>query len=66
MFKRNEGTMDRIIRVIIGVVMLVAYFMLPDAGYRMWLLIGIIPLATGLVGYCAIYSILGIKTGSSD
>lgn len=62
MFKKNEGNIDRILRVVVGLVLLGAFFMLPEAGYRMWLLIGIIPLATGLLGSCPLYSILGVST----
>ena len=36
--------------------------MLPEAGYRWFLLIGIVPLATGLMGSCPAYSIFGIST----
>jgi hypothetical protein len=62
MFKKNEGSVDRILRVILGVALLAAFFMLPDASYRYWLLIGIVPLLTGLVGTCPLYSIFGIGT----
>ncbi len=62
MFKKNEGNFDRTLRIVVGLVMLTGFFALPDAAYRMWLLIGIIPLATGLIGSCPIYTLLGIKT----
>ncbi len=62
MLKKNEGNIDRILRVIVGAALLIAYFMLPDASYRTWLLLGIIPLVTGLIGSCPIYSILGLNT----
>ena len=62
MFKKNEGSVDRILRIIVGIAALVAFFMLPEASYRYWLLIGIVPLATGLLGSCPIYTIFGIGT----
>ncbi|MDQ7072237.1 MAG: DUF2892 domain-containing protein [Rhodobacterales bacterium] len=62
MFKKNTGGFDRILRVVAGVALLAAFFMLPDASYRMFLLIGIVPLATGLLGSCPLYSILGLNT----
>ncbi len=63
MFRKNEGTIDRILRVVIGVALLIGFLVAPaEAGYRPWLLIGIIPLATGLIGWCPAYSIFGIKT----
>ena len=56
---RNEGTLDRTLRVILGLVLLSLVFVGPQT---LWGLVGIIPLATGLVGVCPIYSLLGIKT----
>ncbi len=60
MFKTNEGSIDRIIRVLLGAALLLAYFLVDGASK--WLLVGIIPLATGLLGWCALYQILGIST----
>lgn len=62
MFKRNEGNIDRGLRIAVGVALLAAFFMMPDASYRLWLLIGVVPLMTGLVGSCPVYTILGIST----
>lgn len=62
MFKKNVGTTDRIIRIILGVALLAAFFLLPDASYRYFLLIGIVPLATGLMNNCLLYSLLGMST----
>ncbi|NOD35870.1 MULTISPECIES: DUF2892 domain-containing protein [unclassified Ruegeria] len=58
---RNEGTLDRSLRIILGLVLLSLIFVGPQT---MWGLIGIIPLITGLFGVCPIYSALGIKTCS--
>ncbi len=58
---RNEGTLDRVLRVILGLVLLSLIFVGPQT---MWGLIGLVPLATGLVGICPLYSVLGIKTCS--
>ena len=60
MFKANEGNIDRILRVVVGAALLLAYFMMENAS--VWLLVGIIPLATGLLGWCALYQIFGIST----
>lgn len=63
MFKINVGTVDRFLRVIIGLALLTAFFMLPDIGGWRWaLLIGVVPLLTGLAGTCPIYSMLGLST----
>ena len=56
---RNEGTIDRTLRVILGLVLLSLVFVGPQT---LWGLIGIVPLATGLIGNCPIYSVLGIST----
>jgi hypothetical protein len=56
---KNEGTIDRVLRVIVGLVLLSLVFVGPQT---MWGLIGIVPLATGLIGYCPAYSLLGIRT----
>lgn len=63
MFKTNEGTLDRALRVIVGLALLVWFFVDNGQGALHWLkLIGVVPLLTGLVGTCPIYSMLGIST----
>ncbi len=62
MLKKNEGTTDRALRVIAGVALLAAFFAMPEASYRWAFLIGIVPLATGLIGSCPLYTVLGIST----
>ena len=55
----NEGSADRIIRVMVGLALLALYFVGPRTS---WGLIGIVPLLTGIVGICPLYSILGRST----
>lgn len=62
MFKRNEGTIDRALRVIVGLALIAGYFMNGDGAYSWLYLIGIVPLVTGLIGSCPLYTILGINT----
>jgi len=62
MFKTNEGTIDRALRVIAGLALLAMFFIFPDASWRYWTLIGVVPLATGLLGTCPLYSMLGLST----
>jgi len=62
MFKKNAGSADRLLRIIAGIALLAAFFMLPDASYRLFLLIGIVPLATGLLGSCPLYTLFGLST----
>ena len=62
MFKSNVGGMDRTLRIVVGLALLAAFFMLPEAGWRWVLLIGIVPLVTGIVGTCPAYSLFGLST----
>ena len=65
MFKQNVGGIDRGLRVLVGLVLLALFFLYPDASWRYWALIGIIPLLTGLFGTCALYSLIGMTTKKS-
>ena len=62
MFKTNEGKTDRILRIVVGLLLLGAYFLTSGSSYHWLYLIGIVPLVTGLVGNCPVYSIVGIST----
>tara|TARA_R110000868_G_scaffold85422_10_gene240338 strand:- start:575 stop:781 length:207 start_codon:yes stop_codon:yes gene_type:complete len=62
MFKTNESTIDRVLRVVVGLALLAAFFIFPDAGWRWFALIGLVPLITGLGGTCPLYMLLGIST----
>lgn len=57
--KTNEGTIDRVLRVLAGIV-LIALAVTGSVGAWGW--IGIVPLATGLLGWCPLYSVLGFST----
>lgn len=59
MFKNNVGGADKIIRIIAGLVLLSLVFIGPQTP---WGLIGLVPLITGLMGTCPLYSILGMNT----
>lgn len=56
---KNEGSLDRGLRVIAGLGILSLVFVGPQTslGY-----LGLIPLITGIVGICPLYSVLGLKT----
>lgn len=56
---RNEGNVDRALRVIVGLVLIALVFVGPKTP---WGWVGLVPLITGLVGMCPIYSLLGINT----
>ena len=57
----NVGGADKLVRIIVGVGVLSLFFLLKGDA-RLLGLIGIVPLATGVVGYCPLYSILGLNT----
>lgn len=56
---QNEGTIDRALRIIVGVGLIALVFVGPQTPWG-WL--GVVPLLTGLIGYCPAYSLLGIRT----
>ena len=56
---RNEGAFDRRARVLLGLILFSLVFVGPQT---LWGLVGLILIATGLVGYCPIYHVLGIST----
>ena len=55
----NEGSLDRIIRVLVGVVALSLVFFGP---HSLWGLLGLAPLVTGIFGYCPLYKAIGVDT----
>ena len=62
MFAKNVGSVDRILRITVGLIVLSLFFIYPEASWRYLALIGIVPLLTGLFSTCPLYSILGIST----
>ncbi len=69
MFKKNVGNADRILRAILGVILVLVYFMAGDlsAGLK-WaaLIVGVIMLLTAAMSSCPLYSVFGIKTCKND
>ena len=64
--KKNEGNADRVIRVILGIILigLALYFM---NSWALWVVIvigivGLIALITGVIGYCGLYTVCKINT----
>jgi len=59
---KNVGKVDRIIRIIAGIVIIIIGVITGS-----WLgAIGLIPIITGAIGWCPLYCPLGIKTCSND
>ena len=61
LFKNNVGKIDRIIRVVVGIILVgnVFYALHHPSGW-----IGVILIVTGIIGKCPLYSIIGINTKS--
>jgi hypothetical protein len=57
--KKNIGPGDRMLRFILGVVLLLLVFTGPQTNWG-WL--GLVPLVTSMVGYCPLYAIFGWTT----
>lgn len=58
---KNVGTIDRTLRVLLGMVLL-SLVVLLDTPARWWGLVGLVPLLTGLFSFCPLYSVLGISS----
>jgi len=59
--KTNVGSIDRTLRIVAGLAILSLFFVLGE-GQRGWALLGLVPLLTGLVSWCPLYTLLGIRT----
>lgn len=59
LFPRNESTLDRALRVVAGAAVLSLAFIGPQTP---WGYLGLIPLTTGALGSCPLYTLFGIGT----
>ena len=57
--KHNAGSLDRILRIVAGLVLI---GLAATGTVGVWGWIGVVPLATGLFGFCPAYTLLGINT----
>jgi hypothetical protein len=63
--EKNEGMLDRVIRVILGFILIyigAIYMGLSGVLAYIVVLVGLILLITGAIGYCVLYSVIGINT----
>lgn len=56
---KNVGTLDRFIRIALGIALVGSSF---TGVVGAWGWIGIVPIATGLVGFCPLYKVCGCKS----
>ncbi len=57
--KPNVGGIDRILRLVLGAALIVWAALL---GGPVWAWIGVVPLVTGLISICPLYSLIGLNT----
>jgi hypothetical protein len=60
----NVGMADRIVRIVVGMVLLSLFFFL-EGNARYWGLVGLVPLATGVFRFCPAYALFGVNTCST-
>jgi hypothetical protein len=63
----NVGIIDRALRVVIGaaLILFALGYVWPATGWSWVGWIGVVPLVTGLIGNCPVYSLLGVSTCSA-
>lgn len=59
----NVGKIERIVRIVVGIAILSLAFVGPRSP---WAYLGILPVLTGLVGWCPPYALLGISTARAS
>ena len=59
--KKNVGSIDKVIRLVLAVGLFSLFFML-EGNARYWAIAGFVPLLTGLVNTCPIYTIFGLSS----
>lgn len=59
MFKLNVGGIDRVLRVVLGLALIALVFVGPQTP---WGWIGVVPLLTGLMRTCPLYTLIGLNT----
>jgi len=57
--KPNVGNLDRSLRIAVGLILLSLVFIGPETP---WGLLGLIPLVTGIAGFCPVYCVGGVNT----
>ncbi len=57
--KTNEGNIDRVLRIIAGLILIALVFVGPKTP---WGWIGIAPILTALIGWCPLYAALGLNS----
>ena len=61
--KKNIGLIDRILRIVVGLVLIALVFVGPQTP---WGWIGVIPLVTAILSWCPLYTLVGVNTGAKS
>lgn len=62
MFTRNEGGLDRAFRIVAGLLLILAGYVSGGTWGIVLYVIGLVPLLTGVIGWCPLYSVFKINT----
>lgn len=62
MLAKNVGGLDRILRIVVGLLLILGFVLNSEASLRWLYLIGLVPLATGLMQTCPLYTLIGLNT----
>ena len=67
MFTQNESSTDRVIRFVLGAVLLYAWYAVLVTGVlaTVAVVIGVVLMLTGVIGWCPLYTLFGMKTHES-
>lgn len=67
MFMQNEGRWDRVIRFVVGAVLVYVWYAALVTGLlaTVLLVIGLVLLITSVIGWCPLYTVLGLRTRSA-
>jgi hypothetical protein len=59
--KANVGGVDKILRIVVGLGLL-SLILILEGNARWWGLVGLVPLATGVINFCPLYTLIGLST----
>jgi len=62
--KANVGGVDKILRIVVGLGLL-SLILILEGNARWWGLVGLVPLLTGLINFCPLYTFLGFNSASA-
>jgi len=66
--RTNEGTVDRVLRIIVGIALIAVGVWVVESQAAIWILtiVGIVLLVTGIIGWCGLYTLFGVSTKKKE